>query len=320
MSRFFVCALIFLSVQVFAIEKVVIVGAGPAGLTAAIYAAQAGLSPLVIEGGLNDGELAHNYNIENFPGFPEGIAGECLLERLQIQATGFGARFSKGVLKEARVSQVPFILTLEDGKTLECETVILAMGASPRTLGLSSEKKLLGKGVSYWALNDAATYKNKEVVMVGGGDAALQEALFLALTSSKVTLLVRGPSYTAAAYLQERVKENKKITTLFQATVDDILGEKKVTGIRIAQKGVKRELPTEAVFVAIGRVPNTALFKGKLQMTDEGLIAVKGRSSETSQPGVFAAGDMIDPTYRKAITAAASGCVAAIDAAAHLAR
>lgn len=304
------------------IERLVILGSGPAGLTSAIYAGQANLSPLVVEGAECDGQLASVYQMENFPGFPEGINGGDLVDRMRLQAEKFGARFLPGKITEIDLMNRPFRFTFSDGQTVYAEAAIVALGTSKRWLGLKSEEALKGKGVSGSATCEGPLFQDKEVAVIGGSDAALEEALALTKFASKVTLIHRSDKLGASTYLQARVFENGKIQVIWDSAVDDILdpAEGFVTGIvlRNLKTGEKTTLPCDGVFVSIGRQPNTDLFKSQVDMNASGLVVVDAPSTETSVAGVFAAGDVADPSYRKAITASGMGCMAAMDAIRYL--
>lgn len=305
-----------------AIEKLVILGAGPAGLTSAIYAGQANLSPLVIEGGECDGQLASVYYMENFPGFPEGIQGDELVNRMHLQAEKFGARFQPEILIDIDLSHSPYRLTMKNSQIIYAESIIIALGTSKRWIGLESEEALKGSGVSGSATCDAPLFLNKEVVVVGGGDAALEEALALTEFATKVTLLHRSDNFNASTYLQDRIFAHEKIHVIWNSTVEEILDVSKgrVTGIvtRNLKTKEKNVLPCEGVFVSIGRKSNVDVFKGQLEITKEGQIVIDSHSTQTNIPGVFAAGDVSDVMYRKAITAAGQGCMAALDAIRYL--
>lgn len=299
-------------------EQVVILGSGPAGLTAAIYAARAGLKPLVIEGVSSGGQLVLTHTIENFPGFPEGITGPDLIDKLHQQAERFGARFQSGNVIAVNLERNPFQLTFDDQKKVHCKALIIATGAFAKTLDLPAERALLGYGVSTCATCDGPFFKEKKVVVVGGGDSAFEEALFISRYASKVSIIHRRKEFRASKYLQERVKANPKIDLITDSIVADILDplQKQVSCIKlqnlISHKTV--EYPCDGVFIAIGHQPNTQLFQNKLKMNDEGYLITNPHSTATSIPGVFAAGDVADPRYRQAITAAGLGCMAAIDA------
>jgi thioredoxin reductase (NADPH) len=303
-------------------EKVVIIGTGCAGLTAALYTARANLKPLVLTGKHPGGLLTTTSTVENFPGFPEGIDGYELMTRMQKQAERFGARIQFGTLEGVDISCKPFLLTV-DGETIQTQTLIIATGASHRHLGLESEHKLENKGVTYCATCDGALpiFRNKPLVVVGGGDSACEEALYLTRFGSVVHLVHRRDSLRASRIMAERVLAHPKIKPIWDSAITEILDVKQdqVTGVRL--KNLKTEA-TEAVdcagvFVAIGHTPNTELFKGAINMDDAGyIIPVKGAA--TNVPGVFVAGDCADRVYRQAITAAGMGCAAAIEAERYL--
>ncbi len=300
------------------VERLVILGSGPAGLTAAIYAGQAGLKPLVIEKDDCSGQLSAVNHIENFPGFPEGINGNELLERMHLQAEKFGARFHLGTVIDINLTNHPFSLTFNDGHTVYSEAIILALGSSKRWLKLDSEEALKGKGVGFSATCEASLFKNKDVVVVGGGDAALEEAINLAEYAKKVTLIHRSDKLNASLYLQEKISSNSNIQVVLNSAIDDILDVSKgrVTGVALRNliTEEKSVIQCEGVFVSIGRQSDSDLFQGQLEITPSGLISVNSPSTQTSIPGVFAAGDLSDPTYRKAITASGTGCMAALEA------
>jgi len=305
-------------------EKVVILGSGPAGLTSAIFTGQANLSPLVIEGNECDGQLVVVQLIENFPGYPEGIRGEELIARMRMQAEKFGARFFPGSVYAMDLSQRPFKLALSDGDIVYAESVIIALGTAKKWLGLASEEALKGKGVHGSATCDGDLYEGKEVVVVGGTDSALEEALTLALYAKKVTIIWRNEAFSAAPYLQDRVFSHKKIKVIFNTEIVDILDVNKmhVTGVLMQDKKLsKKEVyPCDGVFIAIGRRPNTDLFKGQLAIGDNGFVIVGPKGTQTSIEGIFAAGDIADSIYRKVTTATGTGCMAAIDTVKFLAK
>lgn len=300
------------------IEKLVILGAGPAGLTSALFAAQSHLAPLVIEGDPYEGQIASIYHIENYPGFPEGISGQALAARIRTQAEMFGARFHEGQAVHVDLLQYPFHILLEGDHVIYCESLVIATGASPKWLGLETETALIGFGVSASATLDAAKCIDKEVVVVGGGDAAMEQALLLAEHASHVLLVYEGDKLYGANYLQDRLFKNSKIECQFHSEVIHINGVNvgHVTGAVLRNLITQEEtsISCEGIFVSNGRQPNTQLFLGQLEMTEKGYIITKPDSSLTSVRGVFAAGDITHRSYRKVTTAVASGCMAAIDA------
>lgn len=304
--------------SLFGLEQVVIIGGGPAGYTAAIYAARAGLSPLLIEGEEPGGQIALSYTVDNFPGFPNGVNGYELGTMMREQAVRFGARIQENTAVTVDLSQRPFLISLSDDKAITTETLIIATGASAKWLGLESERALIGKGVSSCAVCDGVLYAGKETVVVGGGDTALEDALFLANYATKVTIIHRRDALRASKYLQERAFANPKIHFVWNSEVveiDDPL-QGKVTGVTIrnALTGEKQRIACQGVFVAIGHEPNTSLFKGKVMMRPNGYIVTDTTTTQTNIPGVFAAGDVADSHYRQAITAAGTGSMAAMDA------
>jgi thioredoxin reductase (NADPH) len=297
-------------------ERLVIVGSGPAGYTAALYASRASLKPLLIEGLQPGGQLTITSEVENYPGFVEPIMGPELMERMKGQAERFGTRFELGEVTRVDFSRRPFQLWMDD-RLVTADAVIVATGASAKWLGIPSEKQYQGKGVSACATCDGFFFRGVEVAVVGGGDTAMEEANFLTKYATKVHLVHRRPELRASKIMQERTLKNPKIEPQLSSTVDEILGDgKAVTGVRLAstKDGSKRELPLKGVFMGIGHEPNTGIFKGQLAMNDVGYLLVKAPSTYTSVPGVFAAGDVSDPTYRQAVSAAGTGCMAAIDA------
>jgi thioredoxin reductase (NADPH) len=304
-------------------EKVTIIGTGCAGLTAAIYAARANLQPLLLTGIMPGGLLTTTSIVENYPGFPEGIDGYELMMRLQKQAERFGARIQFGTVEAVQLAQTPFVLTV-DGEPVESRTLILASGASHRRLGLPSEELLEKKGVTYCATCDGALpmFRNQPLVVVGGGDSACEEALYLTRFASTVYLIHRRDRLRASKIMADRALGHPKIEPVWDSIVTEILDSKQdtVTGVRV--KNVRTNTETlhaaAGVFVAIGHVPNTAIFRGQLEL-DANQYLVTRRGTETSVPGVFAAGDCADPVYRQAVTAAGTGCAAAIDAERYLA-
>lgn len=295
--------------------KLIILGSGCAGATAAIYAARAKLELLVLEGHEPGGQLTLTTTVENFPGFPEGVQGPELVQLMKKQAERFGAEFRTEAANEVDLSRRPFTIKTSQN-TYQARALIIASGASARLLGLESEKKLLGKGVSTCATCDAYFFRGREVVVVGGGDAALEEALFLAKFANCVTVIHRRGQLRASKIMQERARKNDKIGFLWNAVVTDILDAKKevveAVKLRNVKTGEETTLRTDGVFLALGHVPNTQIFVGQLEL-HEGYIVTRN-GTKTSVPGVFAAGDVQDRVYKQAVTAAASGCMAAIDA------
>jgi thioredoxin reductase (NADPH) len=296
-------------------KDVVILGSGCAGLTAAVYAARANLKPLLIDGHEAGGQLSLTTDVENFPGFPEGILGPELIERMRQQAARFGTEFLTGAVRSADLSRRPFRLSVDGQGDLLSRTLIIATGASARMLGLESEKRLLGHGVSTCATCDGFFFRGKEIAVVGGGDSAMEEAGFLSKFATKVSVVHRRDALRASKIMQDRARRNPKITFLMDSSVEEVLGTGKVEGIRLKnhRTGKTSELSLDGLFVAIGHVPNTKIFKDQIDLDQAGYI-VTTEGSRTSLPGVFAAGDCQDHVYRQAVTAAGSGCMAAIDA------
>jgi len=297
--------------------KVAIIGSGPAGWTAALYAARAELSPVVFEGPQPGGQLTITTEVENYPGFVKGIQGPELMDIFRDQAKRFGTEVVQETVTRVNFDVRPFGLILDSGTIVQAESVIVSTGASAKLLGIPSEKDLMGYGVSACATCDGFFFKGKEVVVVGGGDTAMEEATFLTKFASKVTVVHRREVFRASKIMIERAQANPKIHWLLNSTVEEILGEKNgVRGVRLKNlvTGASLEYATQGVFVAIGHEPNTKLFRGALAMNDVGYLTVASPSTATSVEGIFAAGDVCDPTYRQAISAAGEGCKAAIDA------
>ncbi len=299
-------------------RRVTIIGSGPAGLTAAVYTARASLEPLVIEGVTAGGQLMLTTEVENYPGFVDGIMGPELMENMRAQAARFGAEFMTDDVTSVDLSEPPFeIKTATD--TIESETVIVSTGASALMLNVPGEKELLGRGVSTCATCDGFFFRDQEIIVVGGGDSAMEEANFLTRFATKVTVVHRRDTLKASKIMQDRAKNNPKIDFLWDSAITEVFGNGKVAGVRLknVKTGEEKELETGGVFVAIGHVPSTSLFEGQLELSG-GYILTQGEDTRTSVPGVFAAGDVVDFRYRQAITAAGMGCMAALDAERYL--
>jgi thioredoxin reductase (NADPH) len=304
------------------VRQLIIIGSGPAGYTAAIYAARANLEPLVIASSVDfGGELMKTTEVENFPGFPEGIMGPELMERMQKQAERFGAEIVYDDVLSLELDGPVKRVTLGSGDVHEAQAVIYATGSAYRKLGLPDEERLSGYGVSWCATCDGAFFRQRKVAVIGGGDSALEEATFLTRFADIVYVIHRRDSFRASAAMQDRALGDPKIQVVWNNEVKNIYGDEKVTGIGLVNTvdGTETTLDVQGVFVAIGADPRTHLVHGQLDLAPEGTIAVEGRSSRTNLPGVFAAGDVIDPTYKQAATAAGSGVVAALDAEHYLA-
>ena len=298
--------------------KCLIIGSGPAGYTAAIYAGRANLSPVIYAGLQPGGQLTTTTDVENFPGYPQGIGGPELMEDLRKQAERFGADIRYGVATKADLSKQPYTITIDDEKEIEAQTLIIATGATAKYLGLDDEKKYAGMGVSACATCDGFFYRKKTVAVVGGGDTACEEAIYLAGLASKVYLIVRKPYLRASKVMQERVMNNEKIEVLFEHNAVGLYGEDGVEGVhlvkRMGEADERRyDLPVDGFFLAIGHKPNSDIFKPYLDTDETGYILTEPGTPRTKLPGVFATGDVADPHYRQAITAAASGCMAAIE-------
>lgn len=310
--------ILFAQLQASAVEKLVILGSGPAGLTSSLFAAQAHLNPLVIEGDPQEGQISSIYLIENYPGFPDGISGDELAKRIHQQAEKFGARFYASDAISVDLQQRPFYLLLKDGAEIYCESLIIATGASPRRLGVPGEEELFGLGVSGSAVVDGPKYKDKKVVVVGGGDSALEQALILSQYAQEVLLIYKEKQFTGVSYLKERVKNTAKIRCQLETEITAIKGiaEGHVTGAILKNVASQQEslFACDGIFISNGRKPNTDLFIGQLEINEKGYIHTKSHSAVTSIPGVFAAGDITESPYRKVTTAVASGCISALEA------
>ena len=296
------------------LREVIIIGGAAAGYTAALYTARANMNPLVIEGLNWGGQLMITSDVENYPGYPEGVMGPEMMQEFRRQAARFGAEFITDDATRVDFSERPFRVWVGDDE-YRAETVIVATGANARQLGLESEKKLQGRGVSYCAVCDAAFFKDQEVVVVGGGDSAMEEATFLAKFADKVTIVHRRDVFRASSIMVDRAQASDKIEFVTDSVVEEVLGDDRVTGVvvRNLKTDERMEVPADGFFVAIGHDPNTQLYRGQLDMDESGYLITKGKSSETNVEGVFAAGDVQDHVYRQAVTAAGSGCMAALD-------
>jgi thioredoxin reductase (NADPH) len=298
------------------IESVTILGTGPAGLTAAIYAARANLRPLCIEGEQPGGQLTITSDVENYPGFAEPVMGPDLMSAFRKQAERFGTRFLTGNVVKADLARQPLTLQLTNGETIQTRTLIIATGASAKWIGIPTEKKLQGKGVSACATCDGFFFKNLDIAVVGGGDTAMEEATFLTRFAKSVSVIHRRDKLRASKIMQDKAMKNPKIKFVWDSEVEEILGEKSVTGLKLKniKTGECSELPVEGLFVAIGHEPNTHVFRDQLKTDETGYLLVEPGTTRTQVPGVFAAGDVADHVYRQAVTAAGTGCMAAIDA------
>jgi thioredoxin reductase (NADPH) len=295
-------------------EKVLIIGSGPAGLTAAIYAARADLAPLMIEGMERGGQLMLTTDVENYPGFPEGIMGPELMDGMRKQAERFGTRIVSSDVRKVDLSERPFKVWVGD-ELHESETLIVSTGASARWLGIPGESRLRGYGVSACATCDGFFFRDREIAIVGGGDSAMEEAIFLTKFASKVTILHRRDEFRASKIMAQRAIDHPKIEVLWNTTIEEVLGDDLVTGLRVRNVLTEEEsvLPVEGFFLAIGHDPNTKIFQDQLDLDSAGYVSTEGGSTRTSVEGVFAAGDVVDHYYQQAVTAAGMGCQAAID-------
>ncbi|MCQ4084063.1 thioredoxin-disulfide reductase [Streptomyces sp. RB6PN25] len=304
-----------------AVRTVIIIGSGPAGYTCPVYAARAGLRPLVFEGAVSAGDaLMNTTDVENYPGFPDGVSGPELMERIRAQAERFGAELVTEDVVDTRLAGETKEVRDGSGGAHRARAVILAMGSSYRELGLENEKRLSGRGVSWCATCDGFFFRDRDIAVVGGGDAALEEAMFLTRFAHSVTVVHRRDALRASKIMQERARRNEKIRFLWNREVVDILGQSKVTGVRLRDvtSGEETELSVTGVFIAIGHDPRIDLVKGQVSLNHAGYIAVEGRSTRTNVDGVFACGDVVDHEYMQAVTAAGSGCAAALDAERYL--
>jgi thioredoxin reductase (NADPH) len=299
------------------VQNVIILGSGPAGLTAAIYASRANLKPLLIDGVQPGGQLMITTDVENYPGFPHSVMGPALMDSFRNQASKFGTEFIYGQATDVDFSNRPFRVKIDEKKELKAKTVIIATGAKANLLGLESESKYMGFGVSACATCDGFFFQNKNVMVVGGGDSALEEAIFLTKFASSVTIIHRREEFRASKIIIDRAKANAKIDYILNSTIEEFLGDgQKLTGVRLANKinGKVSEVLCEGVFIAIGHSPNTSVFKDQVNMDASGYILTENGTTQTSVPGVFACGDVQDSSYRQAVTAAGTGCMSAIDA------
>lgn len=304
-------------------RRCLIIGSGPAGYTAAIYASRANLNPLIYEGIQPGGQLTTTTEVDNFPGYPEGVTGTTLIEDLRKQAERFGTEVRRGIAVKADLSKAPYVVSFDSGEEIEADTIILATGATAKYLGLPDEEKYAGMGVSACATCDGFFYRRKRVAVVGGGDTACEEALYLSGLAEHVFLIVRKPYLRASQVMQDRVRNTPNITILFEHNTVGLYGENGVEGAKLVKRmGESDEeqvdLPIDGFFLAIGHTPNSKLVADYVDTDEVGYIKVEGHTTATKVPGVFAAGDVADPHYRQAITAAASGCRAAMDAERYL--
>ncbi len=303
------------------VEKLVIIGSGPAGLTAAIYASRGGFDPLVVAGREAGGQLMLTTDVDDFPGFPEGIQGPELMERMRKQAERFNTRFVSEDVEEIDLSQSPYTIKTET-QEIKTQSLVIATGASAMWLGLDSEKKLMGKGVSACAVCDGFFFKDKDIAVIGGGDTAMREVQYLSKICKKVYVIHRRGELKAQTALQELVKAKDNVEFILNTVVDEFIGENKLEKLKLknVETGGVTDLEVQGAFVAIGHKPNTHFLHGKLELDEKGYIKIEGQSTKTSVPGVFWAGDVGDTTYKQAVTAAGAGCKAAFDAEAYLAK
>ena len=299
--------------------KCLIIGSGPAGYTAAIYAARADLNPVVYTGMEPGGQLTTTTDVDNFPGYPDGIEGPIMMQELQKQAERFGTDVRLGHVTQVELNSEKgkmHTVTIDENKILHAKTIIISTGASAKYLGLPSEKRLIGGGVSACAVCDGFFYKNQEVAIVGGGDTAAEEATYLANICSKVTMIIRRNEMRASKAMQHRVNKTKNIEIMYETEISEVLGDKVVEAVEVISNKtkIKSKIIVSGLFIAIGHKPNTEIFQGQVEMDDLGYILTKGKSTKTNKPGVFASGDVQDNEYRQAVTAAGTGCMAALDA------
>ena len=299
--------------------KCLIIGSGPAGYTAAIYAARADLNPVVYTGMEPGGQLTTTTDVDNFPGYPDGIEGPIMMQELQKQAERFGTDVRLGHVTQVELNSEKgkmHTVTIDENKILHAKTIIISTGASAKYLGLPSEKRLIGGGVSACAVCDGFFYKNQEVAIVGGGDTAAEEATYLANICSKVTMIIRRNEMRASKAMQHRVNKTKNIEIMYETEISEVLGDKVVEAVEVISNKtkIKSKIIVSGLFIAIGHKPNTEIFQGQLEMDGLGYILTKGKSTKTNKPGVFASGDVQDNEYRQAVTAAGTGCMAALDA------
>jgi thioredoxin reductase (NADPH) len=301
-------------------RDVIIIGSGPAGLTAAVYAARANLEPLVIEGAEPGGQLTLTTMVENYPGFPEGIMGPQLMEDMKKQAQRFGTEVLSGYVDRVEFGEKPFKVFIEK-QEFRAKSVIISTGSSAKLLGLENEKRLMGHGVSTCATCDGFFFRGKKIAVVGGGDSAMEESTFLTKFATEVALIHRRRELRASKIMQDRALANEKIKVHYDTVVEDVLGDEAVTGIRLrgVNNGKTTEMELEGLFVAIGHNPNTGVFKGQIDLDEKGYIRTRPDSTATNVPGVFACGDVQDPIFRQAVTAAGTGCMSALEAEKYLA-